>query len=388
MKLNIDQLAELPAEELAERFDAAADRVEERIARAQNASRDLTEREAKLCRADREELETLQAARKLREHRDHMTRTVAEAIDAHHGKQVFSLMPSPHTISVIDQARRDGGSVSLVETRAALTTSDMGTATGYAAGVLAPPRNLWQASAIPTTEPAVGYSGVVPTITLPAGATLAAEGSAHTEFDAVTPDSVTLGRAGAWSDLSSEAGISTSTQELSAAHARVIARHLDLAVVSKIEGSDAGVYRGRGVVDRRRRGRHRPCRTVDCRDSGRRGRSCGECDVHRRERHRHRQLRGAIRRGTPVRHQRGHPRPGDRVRAVRIPRIRHPPRQRSRGRPHHRRAAIRSMAHVWNRPSVDRRRRHRGRRRQLTATAQERHPSPTKGRVPLPILSA
>ena len=53
----------------------------------------------------------------------------------------------------------------------------------------------------------------------------------------LAPDTVTLKRTGAWSDLSSEAFISTSLDEISQAHARIIARDLDLAAVTKIEGS-------------------------------------------------------------------------------------------------------------------------------------------------------
>ena len=57
-----------------------------------------------------------------------------------------------------------------------------------------------RASGVPTTAPN-GYSGVVPQFTLPAGGSLIAEGNAHVEFDAVSPDSVVIGRSGAWSDL-------------------------------------------------------------------------------------------------------------------------------------------------------------------------------------------
>ncbi len=76
---------------------------------------------------------------------------------------------------------------------------------------------------------------------MPAAAALVGEGLAHAEFTGVDPDAVTLARTGAWSDLTSEAFISTSLSEISAAHARVIARDLDLATVTKIEAAaDAG----------------------------------------------------------------------------------------------------------------------------------------------------
>ena len=46
-----------------------------------------------------------------------------------------------------------------------------------------------------------------------------------------------LARAGAWSSLTSEAMLSTSLGEVSAAHARIIARNTDLALVTKLEQS-------------------------------------------------------------------------------------------------------------------------------------------------------
>ena len=110
----------------------------------------------------------------------------------------------------------------------------MGTAREYGPNGLQAPRSLWRSSGIPTTAPD-GYAGVVPQFTLPAGVALVAEGVDHAEFDAVSPDAVTIGRAGAWSTLTSEAMLSTSIAEVSAAHARIIARNVDKATVAKIE---------------------------------------------------------------------------------------------------------------------------------------------------------
>ena len=111
----------------------------------------------------------------------------------------------------------------------------MGTAVEYAAGGLLAPQSLWRVSGIPTSEPPAGYKATVPTITLPAGTTLVSEGSPHAEFDDIAADSVQLARTGAWSDLTAEGNISTTLDEISGAHARIIARDLDLAVVTKIE---------------------------------------------------------------------------------------------------------------------------------------------------------
>ncbi len=96
------------------------------------------------------------------------------------------------------------------------------------------PRSLWRSAGIPTTAP-TGYAGVVPQFTLPGGVALVGEGTNHAEFGGVNPDAVTIGRAGAWSTLTSEALLSTSITEVSAAHAGIIARNVDRAVVTKIE---------------------------------------------------------------------------------------------------------------------------------------------------------
>jgi hypothetical protein len=51
----------------------------------------------------------------------------------------------------------------------------------------------------------------------------------------VNPDAVTIARAGAWPTLTGEALLSMSITEVSAAHARIIARNVDKATVTKIE---------------------------------------------------------------------------------------------------------------------------------------------------------
>jgi hypothetical protein len=117
----------------------------------------------------------------------------------------------------------------------------MGTAREYGANGLQAPRSLWRSSGIPTTAPD-GYAGVVPQFTLPGGVALVAEGVAHAEFDGVNPDLVTVGRAGAWTTLTGEALLSSSIAEVSAAHARIIARNTDRAVVTKIEDASPDTF--------------------------------------------------------------------------------------------------------------------------------------------------
>ena len=151
------------------------------------------------------------------------------------------LFPSAANLAKLEEARRDMTTLSVIETRAALTTSDMGTATEYGPNGLLAPRTLWRASGIPTTEPPAGYAAVTPQFTLPAGTALVAEGAAHAEFSGVNPDAVTIRRTGAWSDLTSEAMLSTALGEISTAHARVIARDLDKAAVAKIDQAPTAI---------------------------------------------------------------------------------------------------------------------------------------------------
>lgn len=92
---------------------------------------------------------------------------------------------------------------------------------------------------IPTTQPPAGLKGTVPKFTLPAASALVAEGVAHPEYEDVTPDGVTMARAGAWSDLTAEAVVSTTLAEISGAHARIIARNIDLATVTKLQSAPA-----------------------------------------------------------------------------------------------------------------------------------------------------
>ena len=243
-KLSLDELVVLAHDEFEGRIAACHARIEGRIQRATNEQRDFTEREKQLSEADLSELVSLRDADELRAaRRDELARMqsearsklVGDAISQFERSQNLSpLLPSAENLARLEEARSMFASLSLIEQRAAIKTSDMGSAVEYGPNGLAAPRTLWRASGIPTTAP-TGYTGVVPQFTLPAGASLVSEGNAHAEFDAVSPDSVTIGRAGAWSDLTAEGMLSTSLTEISTAHARIIARDLDKATVAKIE---------------------------------------------------------------------------------------------------------------------------------------------------------
>jgi hypothetical protein len=168
------------------------------------------------------------------EHAAEINRAIGEAIERRSNNRQSPFALSADNVRALETARKRFENVTVLETRAALATTDMGTSREYMSNGLQAPRSLWRSSGIPTTAP-TGYAGVVPQFSLPGGVTLVGEGVNHAEFEGVNPDAVTIGRAGAWSTLTSEALLSTSITEVSAAHARVIARNIDLATVTKIE---------------------------------------------------------------------------------------------------------------------------------------------------------
>lgn len=241
-RTDVDQLIDLPSDDFDERVRAATERVELRMNRAITEHRDLSPRENDLTRADRDELAALQQAQAVREHRSKIFGAIDNAIETRGRRDHQSpFMLSDDNVTLLETARRRYENVTVLETRAALATTDMGTAREYGPNGLQAPRTLWRAAGIPTTAPD-GYSAVVPQFTLPGGVALVGEGVAHAEFDGVNPDAVTIARSGAWSTLTGEALLSTSITEVSAAHARIIARNVDKATVAKLEDATPDVF--------------------------------------------------------------------------------------------------------------------------------------------------
>ncbi|WP_322859146.1 hypothetical protein U8D42_04005 [Mycobacterium europaeum] len=250
-RLDPQVLAELPESEFCDRIRNAFARIESRGLRAEYDQRSLTMREKQLNDDDKEELEALKAADEIRQRADksrqeqeysQRSAEIGAAIDARaRGRQLSPLAVSGEHIDMLEEARRRGQTITVVEERAALLTTDFGSRREYLASGLLAPRTLWRASGIPTTTPATGYTAVTPSFTLPDGAALKTENVAGAEFDAVNPSEVTLGRAHAWSDISSEGLLSTSIAEITAAHSRIVSRHVDYATVAAIEAAaDAG----------------------------------------------------------------------------------------------------------------------------------------------------
>jgi hypothetical protein len=227
--------------EVRHRAGLALERIENRVETAKAIGRDLTPAEMDLVNLDRQELAELREVERTQSEVNERVGIINRAIIEHRSRdsRLNPLMLSARNLETLEEARRNFATVTVFE-RAMLKTTDMGTAVDYEASGLQGPRSLWQASGIPTSVPD-GYSGVVPQFTLPAGVALVAEAVAHAEFDAVNPDNVAIKRAGAWSSLSSEGALSTSIAEISQAHARIIARNLDVATVAKLESAPGGL---------------------------------------------------------------------------------------------------------------------------------------------------
>ncbi|MPZ27412.1 MAG: hypothetical protein GEV12_13620 [Micromonosporaceae bacterium] len=249
-KYDVDELTRLGRQELETRVAGASQRIEMRIKRAQDEERDFTTRENDLSYDDRAELgalrdaisakdrEVLERSRAEEEERSldrqvsERSRQLGAAINqARHSGGGSPFFPSAEHMEVLERSRAQMQPVTVLE-RA--STTQMGTGTEYAPGGLAAPRSLWRSTGLPTT-PADGLKANVPTFTLPAGTAGVAEGVAHAEFNGVSPSEITLTRHGVFSSLTSAAQLSTSMQELTAAHARIVARDTDVTAVGVIE---------------------------------------------------------------------------------------------------------------------------------------------------------
>ena len=120
------------------------------------------------------------------------------------------------------------------EFRALVTTSGMGVAASWGSKPAGGAVSLREFAGI-TVRPLDGLSAQHPSVTLPAGAAGVNESTAHTEFDAVTSNSLTAARFGAWSDVSAAVKAFDDLGALAAAHAVHISRSLTLADAGTIE---------------------------------------------------------------------------------------------------------------------------------------------------------
>jgi hypothetical protein len=139
-RTDVDALAQLPDDERTERVRAAVERIEMRANRCRVENRDLTAREASLCTReaslctdDRDELEALQKAVAIAEHAERTRTAIAEAIEGRSRSRdrQSPFMLSDDNVTTLESARKRFENVTVLETRAALATTDMGTAREY-----------------------------------------------------------------------------------------------------------------------------------------------------------------------------------------------------------------------------------------------------------------
>ena len=148
-KLSLDELVVLSHDEFENRIEAAYARIKTRIERASNESRDFTDREKQLSEADRDELVALRDADELRAaRRDELAQMqsasraalIGEAV-AQRTRSVSPLLPSAENLARLEEARQSFASLSLIEQRSAIKTTDMGSAVEYGPNGLAAPRS-------------------------------------------------------------------------------------------------------------------------------------------------------------------------------------------------------------------------------------------------------
>jgi hypothetical protein len=121
---------------------------------------------------------------------------------------------------------------------ATLTTTTLGAPREWGASVLNGPRILHQVAGV-MPVPSDAAEAEYAKLALPTATAASAEGATLAEYDASTAGTVTLGRFGRFTDLSTEAMLGTSATALIAVHQLAIAKDLDDVLITAVE-NDAG----------------------------------------------------------------------------------------------------------------------------------------------------
>jgi hypothetical protein len=124
-----------------------------------------------------------------------------------------------------------------LEERAALATGTYGAPRGWGANVLLGPRLLHRAAGVPQQLDLGAVSAQFPQLTLPGALAGTAENVALAEYASSTAGTVTLSRYGRWTDISTEAELSTSVSALLAIHQVGIAKDLDKLLIDAVEAA-------------------------------------------------------------------------------------------------------------------------------------------------------
>ena len=236
-RTDVDRLSELSDEEFTERIRAAVERMELRSNRALAEHRDLTERGKQLSADDRDELEALRKAEAVREHRERVMQAISEVTEQRSAPFRPTLLVSDRHLEEHAAALREGrpyGAVE-VETRARVTVAgDLGSAGAWDPGAPNEPRHLIPFAGIPVSE-LTGRTAQVPAYTGPTAAAGVDESTAHGEYDAINPVSLTGLRYGRWTLVSALANVVDDLRGINMMHAWAVARDLDLLAVTAVQ---------------------------------------------------------------------------------------------------------------------------------------------------------
>lgn len=242
-KTEPEYLAELPDVELERRTSAAVERVENRAARARVEARDFTPRESDLSEQDRDELAALNGAIEARsrnnEQRETRNQWVQDAVDGHVETRSaqWPLLVSREHLEQHAAALREGRTFAAaeVETRSRVTAaSDMGARGDWVDAAPHSPRHLIAFSGMPVSL-LTGRRAELPSYTGPTGAAGSDENTAHGEYFAVDPVSLTAARYGRWTNVSSLVNVVDDLVGINQMHAWGIARDFDLLAVTAVQ---------------------------------------------------------------------------------------------------------------------------------------------------------
>jgi hypothetical protein len=117
---------------------------------------------------------------------------------------------------------------------ATLTTGDLGQPASWGSNVTAGPRILHQVAGVPE-QPIEAVLAEFPELTIPSASASVGEGVTLTEYSSADAGTVTLGRFGRWTDLSSESMFGTSTSPVVGMHQLAIAKDLDDVLITAAE---------------------------------------------------------------------------------------------------------------------------------------------------------
>ena len=141
-RFELDEALLMTDEQLHDRGKAALVRANSRFERAMEENRDLSSREFGLTKQDRDEIAVVRDAMEThaatRSSQQHETRSqqIQAAIDTRAAQSRLSpLCASAENLDLLERARQEMRSVSVIETRSTLTTTLMGTATSTRAMV-------------------------------------------------------------------------------------------------------------------------------------------------------------------------------------------------------------------------------------------------------------